>query len=87
MLLFKQDVRSLAFFYARNEGGVAFSRDMQTIANKHGILDWRDNQFSFTGIGEGLKKAGINSSDFQSLLSGYQGAEFSSWIREGYTNY
>jgi hypothetical protein len=82
---YRDDVKSLTYFYAKNYQSIEFEEDMQTLSWKHGILDWKKNPSSFVGIGAGLKKAGVNQSELNAILSENDTKDFAKLVRKGYT--
>jgi hypothetical protein len=89
--LYKRDVRDLTFLIVQSNQDSDFTHEIQTLAFRHGLSDWRNLESSFLGIGEGLKKAGIKDKEFsniakgiskypkhfQLLLNGYMGSNIS----------
>jgi hypothetical protein len=56
--LYREDVRNLTAAYVRDGGDVAsFQRGLGSVARRHGISDWEAVDATWTGIGEGLKRA------------------------------
>jgi hypothetical protein len=68
--LYKRDVRDLTFLIVQSNQDSDFTYEIQTLAFRHGLSDWRNLESSFLGIGEGLKMAGVRESEFSSIAKG-----------------
>ncbi len=87
--LYQKDVRDLTFLIVQSNQDSDFTHEIQTLAFRHGLSDWKNIESSFLGIGEGLKKAGVKETEFsniakgiskypkhfQLLMSGYKGSK------------
>jgi len=68
--LYQKDVRDLTFLIVQANQDSNFTHEIQTLAFRHGLSDWRYHESSFLGIGEGLKKAGVKESEFSNIAKG-----------------
>ncbi|MBE7412615.1 MAG: putative lipoprotein [Leptospiraceae bacterium] len=65
---YKMDVSEITQIYSnRITLDDGFIRDISYIAEKNGITNWRTEKSTYTAIGEGLRKANILHSEFQSI--------------------
>lgn len=59
------DVRDYTSAYAKSGGQFdGFTRGLSDIAAKHNVDDWESDADTYTGIGEGLKKANVPAAQF-----------------------
>jgi len=84
---YQNDIRDYTSAYVRSGGQVdMFWRDVGSIAQKHGITNWEAAKGTYLGIGEGLAKANVNSTElmvYKQNLTGYDATKMQE-IQEGY---
>lgn len=68
--LYHRDVKDLTFLAVRNGQDLDFTSELNLISQSHGFLNWQDKSETYLGIGEGLKKAGVDESGFKNWMSG-----------------
>lgn len=62
---YRTDVRDYTQAYVKSGGDFdSFTRGLSEIASKHGVSNWESDDNTFVGIGQGLKKAGVTSTQF-----------------------
>lgn len=47
----------------------SYQYDLARIALKHGITNWQNESYTYIGIGEGMKKAGLDKKDLKKVAS------------------
>ena len=83
---YQVDVADYTAAYIKSGGDTSkLKAGISGVAEKRGITDWENNKGTYEGLGEGLKRAGVN----QPTLDGYKSTlattdEQRSWIQEGY---
>ncbi|MEM7183156.1 MAG: putative lipoprotein [Spirochaetota bacterium] len=84
--LFETDVASLTQLYVQQKSNVSFAEEIQELALSHGITMWEMNSGSYTGIGRGLRKAGMSESRINTFLeqSKLKNSRIEELIRLGY---
>ncbi|WCL48236.1 putative lipoprotein [Leptospira sp. GIMC2001] len=56
---YKKDVRTLIALYSQDEERTAhIEKDINRIARRNGILNWREHRSTYVAIGAGLREAG-----------------------------
>jgi hypothetical protein len=83
---YESDVEVLVSLSAQNEDQIShLDKDLQRIAYRNGIVDWKEYRGTYTSIGSGLKMAGYSKSEFQTVLAPFENRpEIRSAILEGY---
>jgi len=85
--LYREDVRDFTASYARGDGDVAdFQRSLAAIARRHGVSDWEAAEATWTGVGEGLRRAAASEHRVEALSDALAGddAQRRREIRRGY---
>lgn len=83
---YQADVSDYTAAYIKSGGNTTkLKAGISAVAEKRGITDWENDESTYTGLGEGLKRAGVN----QPTLEGYKSSlattpEQAGWIQEGY---
>ena len=67
--LYRMDIRDLTAIYYKNGFNEDYNSDLAELAQKNGILNWESDPTTYRGIGEGLKKANVNSYEFKTFLN------------------
>jgi hypothetical protein len=84
---YRDDIRDYTAAYVRAGGQIdLFWRDVGSIASKHGVSNWESDGATYTGIGEGLAKANVTSTEFRVYkqhLTGYDEKKMQE-IQNGY---
>jgi len=84
---YRNDIRDYTSAYVRSGGQIdMFWRDVGSIAQKHGITNWEADKSTYFGIGEGLAKAQVNSTEltvYKQNLTGYDSTKMQE-IQQGY---
>jgi hypothetical protein len=68
--LYQKDVKDLTYLIVKSNENSDFTSEVQNLAYKYGFYDWKNNESTFIGIGQGLKKAGISRKDFLEVSKG-----------------
>ena len=68
--LYQKDVKDLTYLIVKSNENSDFTSEVQNLAYKYGFYDWKNNDSTFIGIGQGLKKAGISRKDFLEVSKG-----------------
>ncbi|HMY65443.1 MAG TPA: putative lipoprotein [Leptospiraceae bacterium] len=68
--LYHRDVRDLTYLSVKNGQDLDFTSELNLISQGHGFLNWQDKSETYLGIGEGLRKAGVNEPEFKNWMSG-----------------
>lgn len=87
---YQGDVRDYTEAYVRSSSDIeAFRKGLASLAAKHGITNWEADQATYIGIGEGLGKARVSSTQFEVYKTNLtQGdAVKGSAIQKGYERY
>jgi hypothetical protein len=87
---YQGDVRDYTEAYVRSSSDIeAFRKGLASLAAKHGITNWEADQATYIGIGEGLGKAHVSSTQFEVYKTNLsQGdAVKGSAIQKGYERY
>jgi hypothetical protein len=83
---YEADVSDYTAAYMKSGGDASkFKAGISNVAEKRGITDWENDSHTYEGIGEGMKRAGVN----QPTLDGYKSSlattdEQRGWIQDGY---
>ncbi len=84
---YRNDIRDYTSAYVKSGGQIDyFWRDVGTIAEKHGISNWEADNTTYVGIGEGLAKANVNSTElsvYKQHLTGFDQKKMQD-IQKGY---
>jgi hypothetical protein len=86
---YRHDVRDFTAAFLKSGGDAStLKQEIGTVAEKHGVTDWESNKSTYTGLGEGLAKAGVSKIE----LEAYQRTladtdEQAGWMKEGYDSY
>lgn len=87
MQTYKMDVRDLTAIYYQTGFNHEFKKDLNTVAQKNGLLEWQTDALTYIAIGEGLKKANMSEYDFKVFLSNFESKkELGKFLKEGYTS-
>ncbi|MEN8189731.1 MAG: putative lipoprotein [Thermodesulfobacteriota bacterium] len=84
---YREEVASLAVIYVGSQGtSQDFHRDLTQVSNRHGIIDWGNDQGTFLAIGQGIKRANVpvNSIQYLSFLHGIKSLPLYNSIYKGY---
>lgn len=83
---FESDVEVLVSVSAKqNETISQLDKDIQRIAYRNGIVDWKDYKGTYTAIGSGLRLAGYSNTELKTVLAPFEHRpEIKSAILEGY---
>lgn len=82
---YMMDVRdTTALYFANHFPTEKLWNDIDEIAARHGIAQWKGQISTYTAIGEGLKKAGVSEYQVQELLDTKIRPEIIRAIHEGY---
>ena len=86
---YRQDVRDFTAAYLKSGGDAAkLKQEIGSVAEKHGVTDWENNQSTYTGLGEGLAKAGLSEVEFDAYSRTLADTdEQEKWLKEGYDSY
>ena len=68
--LYQKDVKDLTYLIVKSNESSNFTLEIQNLAFKYGYYDWKSNESTFIGIGQGLKKAGISQKEFREVSKG-----------------
>ena len=68
--LYQKDVKDLTYLIVKSNESSDFTSEIQNLALKYGFYDWKSNESTFLGIGQGLKKAGISQKEFKEVSKG-----------------
>lgn len=83
---YRNDIRDYTYAYVRSNGDAAGLRDgVASIAGRHGVTNWEAETGSYVGIGAGLAKAKVSSSQavlYASVLADGEGSRNA--IERGY---
>ena len=82
---YKRDVRDITYLSLKTGNADSLGRELEALGFRHGIADWRKEELSYTGIGEGLKRAGKTPKDIAYLASTLPQPLFE-LIKNGYQN-
>jgi len=66
---FKKDIRDLTCLYLKSGSSKNFFIEIENISMRHGISDWKRNDSTYLGIGEGFSRAGLKIEDIKSISS------------------
>lgn len=67
---YSRDVEILVSLYTQEDAmGQEMEEDLNRLAGKNGILDWRQERTTYTAIGSGLKLAGYSRSQVEELVA------------------
>jgi hypothetical protein len=69
---YRKDVQDLTALSVIQGSSKSLEMDLQNLAMQNGYLSWKENPNSYLGIGAGLKKAGVQPSQFESFASKYK---------------
>jgi len=86
--LYREDVRNYTAAYVRDGGDVAsFQRGLGSIAREHGLSDWEAAPATWTGVGEGLKRAAASPQQLDTMSRELAGDDVAKQreIARGYT--
>jgi hypothetical protein len=73
---YQGDVRDYTYAHVISGGNVAnFQRDLGRIAERHGITNWEADTATYVGIGEGLRRANINSVELDAFKRNLSGGD------------
>ena len=65
---FKNDIReTTAMHLVAGLNSEEFEYDLARIAMNHGISNWKRESYTYLGIGEGMKKAGVKKSEISKM--------------------
>jgi hypothetical protein len=81
------DVRDYTAEWVLSGGDpAAFKRRVSEIATKGGITDWEQDEATYTGIGRGLKKAGLSGDRLTQVSTELSGSDpqRAEWVKKGY---
>lgn len=83
---FESDVEILVSISAKQNDTISqLDKDIQRIAYRNGIVDWKEYRGTYTSIGSGLRLAGYNNNDLQNVLASFENRpEIKTAILEGY---
>jgi hypothetical protein len=84
---YRSDVRDYTAAYVKSGGDFdGFRAQIAKLAAKHGITDWELDTNTFVGIGEGLKKAGVNPTELSAWKTNLASSDLSraNAIQQGY---
>jgi hypothetical protein len=87
---YRNDVRDYTAAYVQSGGQFdTFNRGLGSIASKHGVSNWEADDNTYVGIGEGLRKAGVTSTQLSVWKSNLSAGDSSraAAIQEGYESY
>lgn len=84
---YQNDVRDYTAAYVKSGGQYeSFQSELAAIAKRRGITDWENNQSTWLGVGQGLKRGGVTGvaySTYQQNLTGLE-AKKMKWVQTGY---
>jgi hypothetical protein len=84
-LQYKNDVGLLTVLHLRGRSSAdGFKRDLSDVAARHGVADWESNAFTFLGVGQGLKRAGVSQSEFNEFLARVAAPDAAGLVKRGY---
>ena len=84
---YERDVRDVTARYVGTDAAAdGLDRDLGTIAERHGIVDWEADERTYRGIGQGLARAGVAGRSLDSLATrlAHDDAQRLCWIRAGH---
>jgi len=84
---YRNDVRDYTAAYVQSGGQFdTFTRGLSNIASKHGVSNWEADNNTYVGIGQGLRKAGVTSSQLGVWKTNLAGSDSSKAgaIQKGY---
>ncbi len=84
---YKNDVRDFTAAWAKSEGQYdAFQSELASLARKHGISDWENDEATWIGVGAGLRKGGVAGVPFETYKQNLTGgnADRMRWLQSGY---
>lgn len=86
MQVYQMDIRDLTAIYYKNGFDSEYNSDLAQVAKTNGILNWESDPSTYVGIGQGLRKAQVEESEFQIFLSKIDGSRKSlrSFLSQGY---
>ena len=86
---YRADVRDFTAAFLKSGGDASqLKSEIAEVAEKHGVTDWERDESTYTGLGEGLRKAGESQAGldaFKRTLAGND--EQAKWMQEGYDDY
>jgi hypothetical protein len=72
--LYREDVRDFTAAHVRGAGDVAsFQRGLAEVALRHGVTDWEAVPATWSGVGEGLRRAAASASEVDALSAALAG--------------
>ena len=74
MQVYQMDIRDLTAIYYKNGFDSEYNSDLAQVAKTNGILNWESDPSTYVGIGQGLRKAHVEESEFQIFLSKIDGS-------------
>ena len=80
------DVRDFTAAHVQSGGDVdGLRREIGTLAEKHGVTDWENNESTLNGIGAGLAKAGRRQVEVDAFKNNLTTTpEQGTWLQAGY---
>lgn len=82
---YRRDVRDITYLYLKTGNVESLARELEVLGFRHGITDWRTEMMSYTGIGEGLRRAGKTPEDIATLSQSLPRHQFE-LLKNGYNN-
>lgn len=83
---YREDVRDYTAANIKSGGDAeGLRREIGTLAKKHGITDWEQNESTYRAIGEGLAKAQMKQVEVDAYKQNLaQTPDQAMWIQKGY---
>jgi hypothetical protein len=83
---YREDVRDYTAAHIKSGGTTADLRtEIGRLAEKHGISDWESSEATYTGVGEGLAKAGYKQVEVDAFKKNMaETPDQAEWIQKGY---
>ncbi|NBU97311.1 MAG: putative lipoprotein [Spirochaetia bacterium] len=67
---YQKDVKDLTYLFVKSNEKSDFTSEIRNLAYKYGYYDWKNNESTYIGIGQGLKKAGVSQKEFLEVSKG-----------------
>jgi hypothetical protein len=87
---YRADVRDYVGAWAKSGGTYAdFQQSIADLAQQHGITDWQGNRYTWLGVGEGLRKAGVQGVALDTYVKNFSEGNptRAQLMRQGYDQY
>lgn len=84
---YHEEIAAMTTLYVGSaKSALEYQRDLSTISNKYGLVDWVSNPETYRAIGLGLKRAGVPRESIRSLpfLQNLNVAQYYPEITAGY---